>query len=135
MCIDTCNNCRIFTNHIQDAIDEEDDEMEQEYTEQFQEHMTEAAFGYQVNKAIVDWCRKRWRIILDLPEGTKIKLRLYRNFGKYQFGPIHITIDWDKDRNEFQGIFNKFYMAEKPQFTSLNIRMEPETVKGIIIFT
>ena len=54
--------------------------------------------------------------------------------GTFTFKPgtaIHITIDWDKDRNEFQRQHKKFYNKEKPQFISLNIKIEPMTEKGL----
>ena len=54
--------------------------------------------------------------------------------GTFTFKPgtaIHITIDWDKDRNEFQRQHKRFYNKEKPQFVSLNIKIEPMTGKGM----
>ena len=54
--------------------------------------------------------------------------------GTFTFKPgtaIHITIDWDKDRNEFQRQHKKFYNKEKPQFISLNIKIEPMTEAGL----
>ena len=133
MAIDKCDYCRVFECQLQNAIDDEDDEMEEEVTKMFQYHMKSASWGYKANKSLIKWCFGRWRNVLNVHENVKILPPL--TIGKLglflPWSPIHITIDWDKDRNELQRQFKRFYGSIKPQFISLNIKMSPDTEKGM----
>ena len=126
MAIDICNSCTIFQNHIQDCQDEGQVTQLQQLQRHFSAHLDEASFGYQANADMIRQARTTWsRHILQTYGGT-------HRARKIRGGTIHITIDWDKDRNEFQRQHKKFYNQEKPQFISLNIKIEPDTDKGVI---
>ena len=133
MAIDKCDECRTYECYIQDAIDDEDDELEEERRNQFKYHMKSASFGYKANKSLVKWCEKLWRIIFKLTDDDKIlpRLKIYSIKSFLAWSPIHVTIDWDKDRNELQRQFQRFYGSLKPQFISLNIKITPDTEKGL----
>ena len=163
MSIDICNTCTVFANHIQDVMDEmkedeekmgcedekdDDEEMEDEQKMQqdklkrlqqhFKAHLDEASFGYQANAAMIAHAKKSWdnvKILKTYPKGSSND-RLRQLLSDLNIKPgstIHVTIDWDRDRNEFQRQHKKFYNKEKPQFVSLNIKIEPETDKGTSI--
>ena len=161
MAIDICNTCTVFQNHIQDAMDdrkEDDEKMEVEERKQddemmedeekkhdplktlqqhFQSHLNEASFGYQANAAMIDHAKKSWKVkILKTYPKMSFNESMRQLLADLKIKPgstIHVTIDWDRDRNEFQRQHKKFYNKEKPQFISLNIKIEPETDKGICI--
>ena len=126
MAIDICNSCTIFQNHIQDLTDAGDTKNLEILKRHFKAHLLEASFGYQANAAMIDQAKRTWAESILKTYGRT------RQAPKIRGGTIHVTIDWDKDRNEFQRQHKKFYNQEKPQFISLNIKIEPETDKGLL---
>ena len=124
MAIDICNSCTIFQNHIQDAYDDGHAQRVEILKQHFLSHMNEASFGYQANAEMIQQAKKSW---------CEQVLKTYtkeQHCPTTKGGTIHVTIDWDRDRNEFQRQHKKFYNKEKPQFVSLNIKIEPATDKG-----
>ena len=78
MAIDKCDECRTYECYIQDAIDDEDDELEEERRNQFKYHMKSTSFGYKANKSLVKWCEKLWRIIFNGQMMTRYsRLKIY----------------------------------------------------------
>ena len=140
MAIDICNSCTVFQNHIQDAADDNDEKRQKTLQQHFTAHLNEASFGYQANAAMIRYAKNSWdtptiktypKISPDTDLYQTIQ-NLVRDLGIKPGSTIHVTIDWDRDRNEFQRQHKKFYNKEKPQFISLNIKIEPETDKGKI---
>ena len=137
MAIDKCDICKTYECQIQNAEDEQDHDRKEEMLNQFKYHMKCASFGYQANKSLIRWSYARWKKILNVPDDVKImpRLSIYQLKTFIPFSPIHVTIDWDKDRNEIQRQFKRFYGSIKPQFVSLNIKISPSTEKGLLIST
>ena len=94
----------------------------------YKTHLQEASFGYQANAAMIQHAKDSWDndILIIYPSGKKPQIT--------PGSIIHITIDWDKDRNELQRQHKRYYNKEKPQFVSLNIKIEPATEQGYFLY-